>query len=182
MGFSGFIYLTVEVYLWWKLQISPFFISNLEKSSVYQILICPTVYSHTVVCSVTEDRTYTESKRSPPLTQACRPPLIPAKSKLKWIRFTKSQPGVPFHVPWGIFQSLASSSGTVLIDQVLSVLSDSSRAGGLGMASAAITGGAACPRRFTCCGSGNGSCEGTLWGPLTLCPTQGGLWCSRHAQ
>ncbi len=50
MGFSGFIYLTVEVYLWWKLQISPFFVSNLEKSSVYQILISTfsrILHSHT---------------------------------------------------------------------------------------------------------------------------------------
>ncbi len=36
---------TVEVYLRWKWQISPFFVcGNLEKSAVYQILICPTVY------------------------------------------------------------------------------------------------------------------------------------------
>ncbi len=116
------------------------------------------------------------------LTQARQPTLTPAKSKLQWIRFRSFGQGCHSKVQWNLFPNHGQECGSMSpkayfnvlhhpqeqfwsIDQVLSVLSRETR---LGHASL-VADLEVVP-------------ESTLWGPLTLLPAQGGLWCSRHAQ
>ncbi len=113
------------------------------------------------------------------LTQARRPSLTPAKSKLQWIWFPSFCQECCSHVPWSQFPnhsqeccseccsmspgdmvlSFVMPTGIVLIHSVLSMETRLGQVAPLVMVC------------FACRGSGSGY-WGTLWGPLT----------SRHAQ